>query len=81
MVLGPLSTLTNWVAEFERWAPGFPVVLYHGSKQERQAIRSKSMPTGGRVDDKFPVVVTSYEILLADIKFMCAQRVCVCVCV
>jgi hypothetical protein len=36
---------------------------------------------GGRVDDKFPVVVTSYEILLADIKFMCAQRVCVCVCV
>jgi hypothetical protein len=46
MVLGPLSTLTNWVAEFERWAPGFPVVLYHGSKQERQAIRSKSMPTG-----------------------------------
>ncbi len=25
---------------------------------------------GGRINDKFPVVVTSYEILLADIKFM-----------
>lgn len=25
---------------------------------------------GGRIGDKFPVVVTSYEILLADIKFM-----------
>lgn len=48
MVLGPLSTLTNWVSEFERWAPGFPCVLYHGSKQERQAIRAKSMPTGAR---------------------------------
>lgn len=47
-VLGPLSTLTNWVSEFERWAPGFPVVLYHGSKQERQHIRSTRMPTGGR---------------------------------
>ena len=46
-VLGPLSTLTNWVSEFERWAPGFPVVLYHGSKQERQQIRSTRMPTGG----------------------------------
>ncbi|EFN56033.1 hypothetical protein CHLNCDRAFT_22847 [Chlorella variabilis] len=67
MVLGPLSTLTNWVSEFERWAPGFPVVLYHGSKQERQQIRSSRMPTG-RIDDKFPVVVTSYEILLADVK-------------
>lgn len=70
MVLGPLSTLTNWVSEFERWAPGFPVVLYHGSKQERQHIRSTRMPTGGRIGDAFPVVVTSYEILLADIKFM-----------
>ncbi|KAL4451633.1 hypothetical protein ABPG75_007295 [Micractinium tetrahymenae] len=70
MVLGPLSTLTNWVSEFERWAPDFPVVLYHGSKQERQHIRSTRMPTGGRIDGKFPVVVTSYEILLADIKAM-----------
>lgn len=71
LVLGPLSTLTNWVSEFERWAPGFPVVLYHGSKAERQAIRSKHMPTGQKtIDDKFPVIVTSYEILLADIKFM-----------
>ena len=48
MILGPLSTLTNWVNEFERWAPGFPCVLYHGSKQERQAIRAKRMPTGAR---------------------------------
>ena len=48
LVLGPLSTLTNWVSEFERWAPDFPVVLYHGNKAERQAIRSKHMPTGER---------------------------------
>ena len=46
LVLGPLSTLTNWVSEFERWAPSFPVVLYHGNKAERQAIRTKHMPTG-----------------------------------
>ena len=49
MVLGPLSTLTNWVSEFERWAPGFPVVLYHGSKQERIDIRAKHMPVGAWV--------------------------------
>lgn len=28
------------------------------------------VPAGGRIGDAFPVVVTSYEILLADIKFM-----------
>ena len=49
LVVGPLSTLPNWVAEFERWAPDFPVVLYHGSKQERQELRRKRMPVGALV--------------------------------
>ena len=114
LVIGPLSTLSNWVAEFERWAPEFPVVLYHGNRDERQAIRTKSMSgkrglsshvckkymgvvrsalycmhtrvcsaqsevlgfilfpfpifPAGKIDAKFPVIVTSYEIVLADIK-------------
>lgn len=71
MVLGPLSTLPNWVSEFERWAPEFPVVLYHGSKDERAAIRASklSAPSGSTISAAFPVVVTSYEIAIADIKF------------
>tara|TARA_R110002050_G_scaffold152418_2_gene279850 strand:- start:923 stop:1081 length:159 start_codon:yes stop_codon:yes gene_type:complete len=32
LVVGPLSTLSNWVKEFERFAPEIPVVLYHGKK-------------------------------------------------
>lgn len=46
MVLGPLSTLSNWAAEFERWAPGFPAVLYHGNKAERAALRAKHLGEG-----------------------------------
>ena len=68
MVLGPLSTLSNWVAEFERWAPDFPVILYHGSKEERSILRSRHMLQ--RVDETFPVIVTSYEIAIADIKYL-----------
>ena len=45
MVLGPLSTLPNWVGEFERWAPSIPTVLYHGSKVERADIRKRLMPS------------------------------------
>ena len=71
LVLGPLSTLPNWVSEFERWAPGVPAVLYHGSKEERAAIRSRTRLVGkDRVDASFPVYVTSYEIAIADIKFL-----------
>ncbi|BDA48761.1 probable global transcription activator SNF2L1 [Coccomyxa sp. Obi] len=69
MVIGPLSTLSNWVAEFERWCPSIPVILYQGSRAERQKLRSTRMPTGA-VKDSFPVVVTSYEIVIADVKHL-----------
>ena len=48
LVIGPLSTLSNWVAEFKRWCPTFPVILYHGSRQERQELRDEHMPLGAR---------------------------------
>lgn len=43
LVLGPLSTLHNWVSEFQRWAPDFPAVLYHGSKPERAQLWSQRL--------------------------------------
>ena len=45
MIVGPLSTLSNWVDEFKRWLPSINVILYHGSKDERHTLR-KSMPLG-----------------------------------
>ena len=46
MVIGPLSTLSNWVSEVQRWCPSMPVILYHGTQSERQALRSKKMSQG-----------------------------------
>ena len=46
MVIGPLSTLSNWVSEVQRWCPSMPVILYHGTQSERQALRSKKMSHG-----------------------------------
>jgi len=60
----------KWVAEFHRWCPTFPVVLYHGNKAEREAIRNKQMPTSSPIKPAFPVVVTSFEIVMADRKFL-----------
>lgn len=71
LIVGPLSTLPNWVAEVQRWAPSIPVVLYHGSKDERAAMRSEQMgPPRAKTTETFPIVVTSYEIVLADAKFL-----------
>ena len=70
LIVGPLSTLPNWVSEFERWCPSFPVLLYHGSRNERAGLRARSLPYGSTVGTDFPVIVTSYEIVMADRKFL-----------
>jgi ATP-dependent DNA helicase len=98
LVVGPLSTVANWAKEFERWTPGIPVVLYHGKKPDRDAMRRNKLlspidewrvPIGNpykappppsstssssdifRVSpDSYPVVITSYEIVMSDKKFL-----------
>lgn len=69
LIVAPLSTLSNWVEEFAKWVPDVPVVLYHGNPAEREALRSKKIlkhMSGKRPTAKFPVVCTSYEIILRD---------------
>nr|OQO29794.1 hypothetical protein B0A51_03233 [Rachicladosporium sp. CCFEE 5018] len=68
LIAAPLSTTSNWVAEFKKWTPSIPVVLYHGSKQEREEIRTKQFRNPG--SDKFPIICTSYEICMNDRKFL-----------
>ncbi|CAD7701070.1 unnamed protein product [Ostreobium quekettii] len=66
LIVAPLSTLANWVSEFERFTPSIPVILYHGSKQERERLRKLKIPAGVQASSEFPVIVTSYEIVIRD---------------
>ncbi|KAF7842962.1 protein CHROMATIN REMODELING 4 [Senna tora] len=73
LVLVPLSTMPNWLAEFALWAPDLNVVEYHGCAKARATIRQyewhASDPSGlnKRTDAyKFNVLLTTYEMVLAD---------------
>ncbi|XP_073108301.1 protein CHROMATIN REMODELING 4 isoform X2 [Elaeis guineensis] len=73
LVLVPLSTMPNWLAEFALWAPHLNVVEYHGCAKARSIIRQyewhASDPTGSRKTTesyKFNVLLTTYEMVLAD---------------
>lgn len=68
LIAAPLSTTSNWVAEFDKWTPTIPVLLYHGAKKERENLRKTRLKNPGTKD--FPVVVTSYEICMNDRKFL-----------
>ena len=69
LIVAPLSTLSNWMDEFHQWTPSIPVIMYHGNPAQREEIfKTKMMKhlKGGRPTDKFPVVCTSYEMVLKD---------------
>jgi ATP-dependent DNA helicase len=70
LIVTPLSTLANWVNEFKRFAPSINVLLYHGSKEERQHMINRKMPKKKETNADFPVIVTSYEIVMNDRKFL-----------
>jgi ATP-dependent DNA helicase len=68
LIAAPLSTTTNWIDEIRKWTPEIPAVLYHGSKDERAAIRKRQFNNPGA--SSFPIVVTSYEICMNDRKYL-----------
>jgi ATP-dependent helicase STH1/SNF2 len=60
LVIVPLSTLTNWTNEFEKWAPSVSKIVYKGPpnsrKQYQQQIRW----------GQFQVLLTTYEFIIKD---------------
>ncbi|KAK2630199.1 hypothetical protein QTJ16_001019 [Diplocarpon rosae] len=60
LVIVPLSTLTNWNLEFEKWAPALAKVVYKGPpaarKQQQSQIRYGN----------FQVLLTTYEYIIKD---------------
>ncbi|XP_030628261.1 lymphoid-specific helicase [Chanos chanos] len=69
LVVGPLSTLPNWISEFKRFTPEVSVMLYHGPQKERASLLKKTNKTQGSLN-MYPVVVTSFEIAMIDRKLL-----------
>ncbi|KAG6972374.1 hypothetical protein JG688_00004009 [Phytophthora aleatoria] len=72
IVLVPKSTLSNWLAEFQRWCPSLRAVKFHGNKEERQrCVQEVLCP--GLPDDKrkFDVCVTTFEMCLKEKTALC----------
>ncbi|EME27220.1 chromatin remodeling complex / DNA-dep ATPase [Galdieria sulphuraria] len=67
LIVGPLSVLNNWQEEFSRFCPTVGTLLYHGSKEERTALRKKYFPSSNFY---VPVIITSYEMIMRDKKYL-----------
>ncbi|KAK0464991.1 SNF2 family DNA-dependent ATPase [Desarmillaria tabescens] len=73
LVVVPNSTITNWVREFERWAPNLRVVPFYGESKAREVIKNFELrhktKEAGTTGAKFHVLITTYEALLGQKDF------------
>ena len=65
LVVVPLSTLSNWQNEFQKWCPAARMVCYKGTPGQRKAIYKDQVSTG-----HFNVLLTTYEYIIKDKKFL-----------
>ncbi|KAK4313950.1 hypothetical protein Pmani_014747 [Petrolisthes manimaculis] len=71
LIITPASTLHNWTGEIARFVPDFKVVPYWGNPEERKNLRKffDGRNLGSR-EASFHIVVTSYQIVIQDFKFL-----------
>ncbi len=65
LVVVPLSVLSNWIAEIERFCPSFRAVRFHGPKDERMRIKEEELND----INEFDIVVTTFEMLVSEVNF------------
>ena len=60
IVVVPLSTLTNWNMEFDKWAPSVRMIVYKGPPNAR---KQQALQLRGQ---NFEVLLTTYEYVIKD---------------
>ncbi|KAF2768718.1 chromatin remodeling complex SWI/SNF component SWI2 [Teratosphaeria nubilosa] len=60
LVIVPLSTLTNWNSEFEKWAPSVTRIVYKGPPNQRKNYQQQIRY------GQFQVLLTTYEFIIKD---------------
>ncbi|HRN55895.1 MAG TPA: DEAD/DEAH box helicase, partial [Agriterribacter sp.] len=63
IIICPASLVYNWQQELERFAPGIPAAVYHGTLRQKEQL----------TDPQVQVIITTYHTMRSDVEFICAQ--------
>ncbi len=61
LIVVPTSVMLNWEMEFKKFLPGFKIITYYGTQEERRKKRQ-----GWLNNDKWNVWITSYTLITND---------------
>ncbi|KAI7852974.1 SNF2 family N-terminal domain-containing protein [Circinella umbellata] len=68
LIIVPLSTLTNWTLEFDKWAPSVSTIVYKGAPPARRSLQMDI-----RRGD-FQVLLTTFEYIIKDRPILCKTK-------
>uniref|UniRef100_A0A671R310 Probable global transcription activator SNF2L2 n=1 Tax=Sinocyclocheilus anshuiensis TaxID=1608454 RepID=A0A671R310_9TELE len=68
LIIVPLSTLSNWVYELDKWAPSIVKIAYKGTPSMRRSLVPQ-LRSG-----KFNVLITTYEYIIKDKQILAKIR-------
>lgn len=66
LIVVPLSTISNWIMEFSKWAPEIKLKVYKGAPNDRRNIAHQIKME----KEKFNVILTTYEYIMKDKFFL-----------
>jgi ATP-dependent helicase STH1/SNF2 len=68
LIIIPLATMTNWVLEFEKWAPSVTKIVFKGGPAERKRLGYEVR------NGNFNVLITTFEYIIKERPILCKVK-------
>lgn len=74
LVIAPASVVSNWVLEFQKFAPHLNVVKYHGTMDERMEIQSRLKQFLPNKSNDLKEKAAPFDVIIAPVTYFQQEK-------